>query len=137
MERRYGGLLRDATNRMTAELNAFAQPYGLTGLQMSVIDYLSRQGTKTIFQVDVEREFHIRRSTASLIIKRMVERNLLTREVAASDSRKRQLKLTPKGRDFEPIITQHFAEQDAKMVANLSPEAVNGFLQALKQISRW
>ncbi|WP_304055318.1 MarR family winged helix-turn-helix transcriptional regulator [Levilactobacillus namurensis] len=137
MTPRLGGLLRDATNQMNLELNAFARPYGMTGMQMSVIDYLQRQGTAVSFQVDIEREFHIRRSTASLLIGRMVERGLLTREVAASDSRKRQLQLTAKGRELVPIITQHLTAQDAKMVAGLSPEAAAGFRQALRQIARW
>lgn len=137
MEPRLGGLLRDATNQMNLELNAFARPYGMTGMQMSVIDYLSRRGTAVTFQVDVEHEFHIQRSTASLLIKRMVERELLTRVVAASDSRKRELQLTTKGRQLIPIITTHLRQQDAKMVARLSPEAAAGFRRALEQISQW
>lgn len=137
MEPRLGGLLRDATNQMTLELNAFARPYGMTGMQMSVIDFLHRRGTAVTFQVDVEHEFHTQRSTASLLIKRMVERGLLTREVATSDSRKRQLRLTSRGRELVPLITQHLTEQDAKMVASLSPEAAAGFRQALNQIRQW
>ena len=134
---RLGGLLREATNQMTAELNAFARPYGMTGMQMSIIDYLNRQGTTVVYQVDVEHEFQIQRSTASGLIKRMVDRDLLTRVVAASDSRKRQLQLTAKGRKLVPLITTHLDQQDVRMVADLSPEAAAGFRQALKNIKNW
>jgi len=134
---RLGGLLREATNQMTAELNAFARPYGMTGMQMSIIDYLNRQGTTVVYQVDVEHEFQIQRSTASGLIKRMVDRDLLTRVVAASDSRKRQLQLTAKGRKLVPLITTHLDHQDARMVADLSPEAAAGFRQALKNLKNW
>lgn len=137
MEKRLGGLLRDANNQMNVELNAFARPFGLTGMQMSVLDYLSRQGSAAIYQVDVEHEFSIQRSTASLLIKRMVERELLTRVVATNDTRKRQLHLTIKGQTLVPIVRQHLDQQDAKMVAGLSPAAATEFRQALEQIRHW
>lgn len=137
MAPRLGGLLREATNQMNLEMNQFARPYGLTGMQMSVIDYLARRGRQPTYQVDVEHEFEIQRSTASLLVRRMVDRHLVTRVVAADDSRKRQLQLTARGRELVPVITAHLAQQDAKMVAGLSPEAAAGFRQALLQIKQW
>ncbi|QMU08957.1 MarR family winged helix-turn-helix transcriptional regulator [Levilactobacillus suantsaii] len=137
MEKRLGGLLRDATNQMTLEMNAFARKYGLTGMQMSVIDYLGRRTDLVTYQVDVEHEFEIQRSTASLLIRRMVDRELVTRVVAADDSRKRQLALTAKGRQLVPVVTQHLEQQDYKMIAGLSPEAVAGFREALLRIKKW
>lgn len=137
MEKRLGGLLRDATNQMTLEMNAFARKYGLTGMQMSVIDYLGRRTDLVTYQGDVEHEFEIQRSTASLLIRRMVDRELVTRVVAADDSRKRQLALTAKGRQLVPVVTQHLEQQDYKMIAGLSPEAVAGFREALLRIKKW
>lgn len=137
MEPWLGKLLREATNQMNLEMNQFARPYGLTGMQMSVIDYLSRRGTQPTYQVDVEHEFEVQRSTASLLVRRMVERHLVTRVVAVNDSRKRQLQLTARGLALVPVITAHLAQQDAKMIAGLSPEAAAGFRQALLQIKQW
>lgn len=122
---------------MNFEMNEFARPYGLTGMQMSVIDFLSRRGADDSFQVDVEREFHVQRSTASVLIKRMVERDLVTRVVAADDSRKRQLRLTVQGQRLVPIITRHLEQQDAKMVAGLTVTEVQAFRRALRNVTRW
>lgn len=122
---------------MNFEMNEFARPYGLTGMQMSVIDFLSRRGATDTFQVDVEREFHVQRSTASMLIKRMVERDLVTRVVADQDSRKRQLKLTPQGNRLVPLVTAHLEQQDAKMVAGLTAAEARAFRQALKNVTRW
>jgi len=137
VQRRLGAWIRDAEHQMNIEMNDFARPYGLTGMQLSVIDFLSRSGEKDVFQVDLEHEFHVQRSTASLLVKRMVERDLVTRVVAASDSRKRQLRLTAKGRGLVPIVQQHLVEQDAKMVAGLSPQEVAAFRRALVNVSHW
>lgn len=137
MERRLGAWLRDAEHQMNQEMNNFARPYGLTGMQLSVIDFLSHWPDRDIFQVDVEREFHVQRSTASVLVKRMVERDLVTRVVAASDSRKRQLRLTEKGRALVPIVHQHLAQQDTKMIAALSATEAAAFRRALIAVSRW
>lgn len=136
-ERRLGAWLRDAEHQMNLEMTQFAWPFGLTGMQLSMIDFLGRHPDETVFQVDLEREFHVQRSTASLLVKRMVERHLVTRIVAPSDSRKRQLQLTAKGRHLVPIVTEHLVAQDAKMVANLSSSEAKAFQRALEQISRW
>jgi len=137
VQRRLGAWIRDAEHQMNIEMNDFARPYGLTGMQLSVIDFLSRSREQDVFQVDLEHEFHVQRSTASLLVKRMVERDLVTRVVAASDSRKRQLRLTAKGRGLVPIVQQHLVEQDAKMVAGLSPQEVAAFRRALVNVSHW
>ncbi|WP_143462437.1 MarR family winged helix-turn-helix transcriptional regulator [Levilactobacillus enshiensis] len=137
VERRLGAWLRDAEHQMNLEMNTFARPYGLTGMQLSMIDFMSRHGEQDVFQVDLEREFHVQRSTASLLVKRMVERDLVTRMVAVSDSRKRQLRLTVKGQRLVPVVQQHLVEQDAKMVAGLSQSEAVAFQRALTQISHW
>jgi len=135
--RRLGAWLRDAEHQMNQEMNDFARDYGLTGMQMSVIDYLGRRGGAVTYQVDVEREFHVQRSTASLLVRRMVERDLVTRVVADTDSRKRQLQLTAKGQELVPIVTAHLVKHDAKMVAGLSASEAAAFQRALIQISQW
>lgn len=137
VQRRLGAWLRDAEHQMNLEMNDFARPYGLTGMQLSVIDFMSRNLEQDVFQVDLEHEFHVKRSTASLLVKRMVERDLVTRVVAASDSRKRQLRLTAKGQGLVPIVQQHLVEQDAKMVAGLSPQEAVAFRRALANVSHW
>lgn len=136
-ERRLGAWLRDAEHQMNQEMNDFARQYGLTGMQLSLIDFLSRNTSTPVFQVDLEHEFHVQRSTASLLVKRMVERDLVTRVVATSDSRKRQLRLTAKGQRLVPIVRQHLAQQDAKMVADLSISEARAFQQALRNVSHW
>jgi len=135
-ERRLGAWLRDAEHQMNLEMNDFARPYGLTGMQLSVIDFLSREQSAVVFQVDLEREFHVQRSTASLLVKRMVDRDLVTR-VVASDSRKRQLQLTAKGQRLVPIVHEHLEQQDAKMVADLTPTGAAAFRRALANVSHW
>lgn len=135
--RRLGAWLRDAEHQMDFEMNEFSRPYDLTGMQMSVIDFLGRQGAVDTYQLDVEREFHVQRSTASVMIKRMVERDLVSRVVASGDSHKRQLRLTAKGQQLVPIVTTYLEEQDSKMVAGMTANEATAFRHALQKVSLW
>ncbi|KRO04592.1 hypothetical protein IV54_GL000995 [Levilactobacillus paucivorans] len=122
---------------MDFEMNEFSRQYNLTGMQMSVIDFLGRQGTADTYQLDVEQEFHVQRSTASVMIRRMVERDLVSRVVASGDSRKRQLQLTAKGQQLVPIVTTYLEQQDAKMLAGMTANEAAAFRHALQQVSQW
>ncbi|WP_083488480.1 MULTISPECIES: MarR family winged helix-turn-helix transcriptional regulator [Levilactobacillus] len=135
--RRLGAWLRDAEHQMDFEMNEFSRQYNLTGMQMSVIDFLGRQGTADTYQLDVEQEFHVQRSTASVMIRRMVERDLVSRVVASGDSRKRQLQLTAKGQQLVPIVTTYLEQQDAKMLAGMTANEAAAFRHALQQVSQW
>jgi hypothetical protein len=64
-------LLKIATNHITKNFDNFAKNYDMTWMQMSVIDYLSRNSEKEIFQRDIENEFFIQRSTTTVLLQRM------------------------------------------------------------------
>jgi DNA-binding MarR family transcriptional regulator len=65
-----GRLLKMAARQLTIHFDQFARQYDLTGTQMSIIDHLGRIPGE-ILQRDLEKEFNIRRSTATLILQRM------------------------------------------------------------------
>ena len=61
-----GRLVKQANNAMNQEMNAFAQQYGLTGTQMSIIDFLTHFPGNSCDQHQIENEFGIKRSTTTV-----------------------------------------------------------------------
>ncbi len=53
---------------MNQEMNAFAQQYGLTGTQMSIIDFLTHFPGNSCDQHQIENEFGIKRSTTTVLL---------------------------------------------------------------------
>ena len=66
-----GRLIKRADVSLARQMNDFARQNGLTGNQMNIIDYLSRQENMAADQKAIENEFNIRRSTTTIILQRM------------------------------------------------------------------
>ena len=71
----------------------------VTGTHGWALGYFHRNRDKDIFQKDFEKEFDIRRSTASHILSLMEENGIITRESVPYDARLKKIVLTEK--DFE------------------------------------
>jgi hypothetical protein len=76
----FGILIKQANNVIIRDSDKFAQTMDLTGVQMSIIDFISRVGDKQdVFQKNIEEEFNTRRATATSALKLMEEKDLIVR----------------------------------------------------------
>ncbi|KRN98308.1 MarR family winged helix-turn-helix transcriptional regulator [Companilactobacillus kimchiensis] len=125
-------LLKIATNQITRELDLFAKKYDMTWMQMSVIDYLSRQSNTEIFQRDIEQEFFIQRSTATVLLQRMEKQSLLYRKSSLDDARQKSVYLTEKSRNLEQQINQFMKRRQEILVENFSTTEIATFEKILK-----
>lgn len=107
-----GRLLRKAANQLINNFDQFAANYGLTSMQMSVIDYLSRRHDEVVIQRDLEQEFNVKRSTMTLLLQRMDKKGLVVRKQALSDGRQKEVTLTNKSREMERLIQDYMKQQD-------------------------
>ncbi|KRM87987.1 MarR family winged helix-turn-helix transcriptional regulator [Lacticaseibacillus thailandensis] len=72
-----GKIIKHATNQMNQSMDQYAKQFGLTGTQMSIIDFIGTH--KRVLQRDIEREFNIQRSTATVALQRMERAALIHR----------------------------------------------------------
>lgn len=91
MASNFGVLIKRAANDQDKAMDAYARQYGLTGVQMSMIDFLGRRSNDVVLQRDIEAEFNIQRSTATVLLQRMERKGLVVRQSAASDARQKQV----------------------------------------------
>ena len=95
------------------------------GLQIWVIDYLIKHQDEDIFQRDLEKEFVMRRSTATNFVKKMEQAGLIRRESVAYDARLKKIILTDKAfelqagmmakkKEFETLLRGDFSEAEIK-----------------------
>ncbi|MDO4541813.1 MAG: MarR family transcriptional regulator [Bacillota bacterium] len=104
----------------------------LTGTQIWVLVYIASLGRDgAVFQRDVETAFNITRSTASGILKRLEEKGFLIRRTDRSDSRQRQLFLTPRAVDLCAAMTQAVSAIDEKLLRGIEPRELETFLSVL------
>ena len=116
MDRIFGILIKQANNMLSRDADKYAQTLGLTAVQMSIIDYISRlQDDQNIFQKDIEVEFNIRRATATSALKLMEKKDLLVRVPMENDARLKRIILTPKALSLSKDIHQYFAQTERKI----------------------
>ncbi|OIM68942.1 MarR family winged helix-turn-helix transcriptional regulator, partial [Oenococcus oeni] len=134
MSRDLGRLLKIASNQMSTRFDIFAKKYDLTGTQMTIIDYLSRNKNKEVLQRDLESEFSIKSSTATVLLQRMEIKKLLYRKVSGKDSRQKCLKLTKKANKLETIILSYMDSDQSQMTSGLNKEEVVFLEKILKRM---
>lgn len=120
---------RDIDNLITDKFNV-----NITRIHGWIIDYINRNKDKDIFQKDIEEEFSIRRSTATIILKSMEKNNLITRNSVNYDARLRKIELTEKAININKNFRNIIDEFEEKLIQGLSKEELDTFFDILEKI---
>lgn len=127
-------LIKVASNEISRGINTFAAKYGLTGTQVQIIHYLAEHHNTEIYQKDIEKEFNIRRSTATNILKTMEKDELIIRRSVKSDSRLKRIVLSDKSKEMQDAIDKFMTDNDQKILSTLGTLERHSFVRALKKI---
>ena len=98
---------------MSRSMDVYAAQYGLTGTQMSIIDYLGESQDHT--QRDIEMEFDIRPSTTTKILQRMEAGGLVAAKRDPRDGRQRIIAPTTKARGLQAAVRSYIDDQQTAM----------------------
>ncbi|KPN80216.1 Transcriptional regulator [Apilactobacillus kunkeei] len=134
MRENIGRQLKIASTQLTKQFDKFAIQYDLTSMQMSVIDFLTLFKDQEMFQKDIEREFNIRRSTASTLLKRMEDKGLVRRVESNKDARQKQVILTDLAVQYEDDIQKFMVETQQQIHGFLSDEEYAALESSLDKI---
>ena len=123
----YGKRIKRAANLMSRSMDAYAAQYGLTGTQMSIIDFLGESQDHT--QRDIEMEFDIRPSTTTKILQRMEASGRDPR-----DGRQRIIALTTKARSLQKAVRNYIDDQQKAMERPFEQRDLAAFEHVLANI---
>ena len=108
-------LIKQAATQIDRERDQFAKSLGITGVQMSTLDFISNQEDQIASQHSIEEEFDLRRSTVTIMIQRMEKHDLVRRIPNKNDKRQKLVTLTPKSKQILPKVKQYMINDDQKM----------------------
>lgn len=133
MQREVGVTVRNLFNtiRRYLEGRRIAED-GLTPMQGRILGYVAHQ-PGDVFQRDIEREFEIRRSTASAILGVLERDGLLTREPVQSDARLKKLRLTDAALDNARRHREIMLETEAILTRGVSEAELNAFFATMEK----
>ncbi|MGN0448514.1 MAG: MarR family winged helix-turn-helix transcriptional regulator [Acutalibacteraceae bacterium] len=107
----------------------------MTGTHGWAVGYFYRNRDRDIFQKDFEKEFNIRRSTASSILSLMEKNGLIVRQSVSYDARLKKITLTQKALLKQEIVENAFNKIEEQLSEGISDEEITAFLNTLDKIT--
>ncbi|CAK1242942.1 MarR family winged helix-turn-helix transcriptional regulator [Fructobacillus tropaeoli] len=135
MDESIGRLIKIAHSRLNSQLDELAKPYGLTGVQMAVIDYL-RSNSDEVTQKDIENEFQIQGSTVTVMIDRLEHKALVQRIKSLKDKRVNEIKLTEKGQQISNLVKNYIQDYERDIFSQFSEEENKTILKFLHSFEK-
>ena len=133
-----GKELRNISNKMKRlvdERTSSCKPESLTGMQGWIMGYIAANEGRDIFQKDVEKEFDIRRSTASGILQLMETNGYLIRQPVLRDGRLKKLVLTAKAMEIHDRISEQILRTENQLVLDFTEEEKAELMRLLRKMS--
>lgn len=129
-------LIKQADMQINREREHFANGLGITGVQMSVIDFLSNQKNNAADQHAIEHEFDIQRSTTTVMLQRMEKKQLIERIIDPQDKRKKKVKLTAKAIALVKKIKLYMKTDDEQVLSHFSAAEIEATKKVLNLIKK-
>ena len=109
----------------------------ITGMQGPLLGYLDvHTRERDVFQKDLEKEFNIRRSTATVMLQNLEQKGYLVREPVDSDARLKRIVLTDKARELNREIRGQIDAFNQELESGLSLEEKEIFLRISEKIMK-
>ena len=131
MDRRHiGAAFKSIAHRIDRIMNnipAIRDNGKLTSIQVWILNFLFRTEGKDMFQRDVEREFHIRRSTATEILTAMERNDLIRRERTDYDARLKKIVLTGYAAEIRKQLQTQMRRLEAALTDGFTDDEIRQF----------
>lgn len=109
----------------------------LTGVQGWIIGYIcAKSKEQDVFQKDIEKEFKIRRSTATGILQQLEKKGYIEKVSVNHDARLKKLVLTPKAIEGHSFVMERIQETERKLAKGLSEGEMLFFFEIMEKIKK-
>lgn len=134
--KRFDQELRSLSAILRRKQAAYKSDAGVSGTDMQIIAYLFDREKQNTYQRDVEREFALRRSTVSGILKDMEARGLILRAGVASDARLKKVMPTDKASSLYQYYKNDMESYFEKLTDGLTDTQVDDFCTIVRQMRK-
>jgi len=104
-----------------------------SAIQIDIMIYLSK-AEENVYQKDLEKEFNLRKSTISGILKTMEKNEIIEKLETKEDYRSKQIILTQKGKEISREYMIKLMQMEKLMQKGIDEQEVEIFLKVINQI---
>ena len=131
-----GFQIRTLSNIINLKVNQMIseEEDNLTAHQSWVLNYMTQHMEQDIMQRDIEKQFSIRRSTASHMLQLMEKSGYIQRVSVPDDARMKKLIITEKGLEAQKRMKDRIRRFEEMLQADLSSEELEHLRTLLKKL---
>jgi DNA-binding MarR family transcriptional regulator len=134
-QRMVGFAVKAVSNEIMRYIDNVSRSSKITGMQHGILHFIS-DSCEDVFQRDVEKEFNIRRSTATGILQLMEKNGLIRREEVCHDARLKKLIVTDKALPLLEGIICEIENVEKALTKGITTEELDTFFKVLEKISK-
>lgn len=113
-----------------------AESKGITHMHMMILGYLHSLRGQDVYQKDLEKEFFIRGSTVTNMLKRMEAQGLITRLSVEGDARLKKIVLTEKALELFHGFDKKLGGLERIIRDGLTDEEIEAFFSIIGKIKK-
>ena len=107
----------------------------VAGMQGPMLGYIHENSQeRDVFQRDIEKEFNIRRSTATVMLQNLEQKGFLTREPVDYDARLKKIVLTQKAVEHNNMIRERVTAFNKALEKGITDSEKEMFFRILDKI---
>ena len=131
-----GRLINMVSHQLKRQMCFHREESELTNMQKRVLHYILFQSLKQgVYQRDIEKEFQIRRSTASGILQLLEKNGFVVRESVEEDARLKKIVPTEKAEGVREEILSNIRYMEKILKQGISGEDMKTCMNVLAQMS--
>lgn len=130
-----GKAINRLSNRLRRRSETIQASIGLSGALGGILNYiLVESEQRHVYQVDVEKEFGLRPSTATEALRKLEIKGLIERITDPQDARRKQIVFTQKAQDIEELLRWEITQSEELLLQNISEEEKAVFLDIAERM---
>ena len=130
-----GRQINKISNHLRRRTQRIQKNLGLSGSQAFVLDYIMVESLKKpIYQKDIEKEFGMRASSATELIRTMESNGLIIRKPDSKDTRFKKIEITKNADEIKKVLKEEILKTESLLIQNIQKEDLEVFLKVTNQM---
>lgn len=130
-----GKMINRISNRLRRRSANVQKKVNVTGAQGNVLDYILVESTKrAVYQKDIEKEFGLRPSTATELLRGLEGKKLITRIPDENDGRYKRIVFQEKAAGIQDALREEIEESEALLLKGITKEEQEFFMRIAQKM---
>lgn len=121
------------SNKLRRKLDMLSSRKEFSGSQGRILHFLLMQ-TDDIFQKNIEEEYSIRPSTATVLLKQMEKNGLIIREPVDYDNRLKKIVVTDRALTYQHQVVKDITGLEEMLTRDISEADLNIFFKVIEKM---